>query len=121
MQENVRRIINLAQSLRRHEARENHAIIDLAVARQLLELAQHRSFAGNRQRCARIVRQKSGECMKGGRQTFLFNQAAGLYETPFAIGGKLAFAEWKFVKRNAGADDIDLVFVASELDHSAAQ
>src|SRR5947199_604627 len=119
MQENVRRIINLAQSLRLHEARENHAIVDLEFARQFLDLVQHRSFAGNRQRCAWIVRQKSGECMKGRRQTFLFNQAAGLDETPFAIGGKLAFAEWKFIKGNAVGDEGELVYVASDVDHSS--
>ena len=47
--------------------------------------------------------------MQRGRQTFLFDQATCLDESPFAIRWKLALAKWKFSQGNTGANDIDLV------------
>ena len=59
--------------------------------------------------------------MKRRRQAFLLDQATCLDETPFAIRRKFALPKWKFIQRNARADDVDLIFVATELDHRALQ
>ena len=65
--------------------------------------------------------QKCGERVQGCRDPFLLNEPAGLKKTPFAVGWKFALAKWKFLQRNSGAHDVDLVFVATKFDHRALQ
>src|SRR6184192_4396403 len=121
MQKNMRGIIDLAQFLGRDETRKNHAIIDLEYARQFLEIARHWPLTGNRQRRVWVMRQKSRERVQRRGQTFFLDQSTGLKETPFAAGGKFAFTKGKFLQRDARAHDVDLAWVAAELDHGALQ
>src|SRR2546430_15480637 len=121
MQKNVRTVIDLAQFLRRNEAGQHDAIADLQFAGQLLKLVQHRAFAGNRQRRARVMRQKSGESVQRFRDSFFLDEPTRLEKLPLAIFRKLALPKWKFGQRNTGADDVDLTFVAAKLDYRALQ
>src|SRR5438270_351530 len=89
MQKNVRSVIDLAQFLRRNEARQHDAISDLQFAGQLLKLIEHRTFAGNRQRRARIMRQKSGESVQRCRDSFFLDEPTRLEKMPLAIFQKL--------------------------------
>src|SRR5260370_12129908 len=64
---------------------------------------------------------KIRECVKCCCQAFLLNEPASLDKMPFTVFRKLTLAKWKFIKRNAGADDVDLVFIATEFNHRATQ
>src|SRR5256885_4885084 len=67
------------------------------------------------------MRRKIVERVQRVRDSLFLDKTAGLKKMPFAVCGKLAIAKRKFCERNAGADDVDLVFVAAELEHTAFQ
>src|SRR5438132_7686472 len=62
-----------------------------------------------------------GEGVQCRSQPFLFDQAGGLYESPFAVGWKLTLPEWKFFEWNSRPHDVDLVFSAAKIDYRTPQ
>jgi hypothetical protein len=124
MQENVRRIIKIAQLLLRDETGERNAIIDLQFARQLLKMAEQWPFSGDRQRCVRISLQKTCKSSERNGKTLFLDQTASLHKSPFAppiAGREIAFAKREFVKRNPGSLDLDFLFVATQISDGVAQ
>src|SRR5207244_8376439 len=121
VQENVRAVIDLAQSLLRNEAGERHALRDLQFARQRLEFTEQRPFACNRQRCVWVLTNEDFESAKGYRQTFFLDQSPSLHESPFAVFRDSTVAKCKFLQRNSGALDLNLLRVAAEIDDSTPE
>src|SRR6266699_236596 len=119
MQENVRRIIDIAQLLLRNKTGKRNALVNLKLAGQILELGQQRTFSSNRQRRIRILPEKIREGAERDRQTFLLDQPASLRKSPFALataGREAPFAKRKFLQRNSGSLDFDLFWVAAKID-----
>src|SRR5882762_5708797 len=55
-------------------------------------------------------------------QTFLFDQATSLNESPFGrCGDEVSFTKGKFIQWNPGSLDLDFSLVAAEIDDCAPQ
>src|SRR5712692_5644468 len=94
VQENMRRIKNLAQFFLRNKSGKRNAIVDLEVAHQFLKFCEQRSAPGDCQSRSRIARRETGKGPQASRQTLFFDQTAGLYESPFTVLREIAFAKW---------------------------
>jgi len=55
------------------------------------------------------------------RDAFLLHQTTRLKKTPSAVGRKFAIAKRKLLQGNSGPHDVDLILVATELNHGAEQ
>src|SRR5438093_8556855 len=86
-----------------------------------MKFVEQCSFAGNCQRRIRISIEENCESAKGNWQTFLFDQPAGLHQSPFIVLRKASFAERKFLQWNPSPLECDLRFVATKLCKCAPQ
>src|SRR5207249_3592130 len=62
-----------------------------------------------------------GEGMQCCRDTFFLDKTARLEKMPLAVRWQLALAKWKFIQRDAGADNVYLVLIATKFDYRALQ
>src|SRR5437764_8802533 len=116
MKENVRVIIYSAQLIGRQESGQHHPIRDLEFANELLQFGKHRTFAGHRQRCLREMLQKISKGMERRRDALFLDQSTGVKEAPFAVFRKIPFAKRKLLQWDARPDNVNFVFVATEID-----
>ena len=121
MQKNVRCIKSIAQLLLRKKSCEANALADAELARELLQLALHRPFAGDREARLRILLLKCGEGAQAGREAFFLDQAAGLQKFPSPVLRPAPRPERDLVQRNAGAMKPDFLVRAAKRHERAGE
>src|ERR1051325_7430091 len=115
MQENVGTPVKLDQLLGREEADKMHVARNSQTGSEHLQFRLERSLAGNEKFSARMVFFENGEGAQAGGDAFFRNQSAGLHHPPAAVRRRLPVHHRKFIERNTGAIDAELLRRTTEL------
>ena len=116
MKEDLGFFVDIPQFGLTEEAEEVDGGLDVQLPDHCLEFGKQRTVPGDLESGVRKGFQKSGKCVEGSSQAFLWDEAAGLHNCPGAIFGERSVNIGKTVERNTGPVEPDFCGIAIKLD-----